>query len=72
MPQGPFTRIVIRRPSGAVEVIGRMGHVPVDAVGLMVGQMRAGSVVAVRHEQMPAEGGAVQTIAIHDMKLRTR
>lgn len=72
MPQGPFTRIVIRRPNGAVDVIGRMGHVPVDAVGLMVAQMRAGTVVAVRHEQMPTEGGAVRTIAIHDLELRTR
>lgn len=67
MPQGPFSRIVIRRPNGAVEIIGRNGHVEPAAVSRMMAATQAGTVLAVRHEQMPADGGKVRPIAIHPL-----
>jgi hypothetical protein len=67
MPQGPYSRIVIRRPSGAVEVLGRIGLVDIHATARQMATSGAGTVLAIRHEQMPAEGGEVRTVAIHAM-----
>jgi hypothetical protein len=44
----PVTRIVVRRPGGAVEVIGRHGHLDPAA---LVRNFSGGTVLAVRHEQ---------------------
>lgn len=59
------TRIVITRPDGRTEVVGRPGHHDPHA---MARAFEAhGVVVAVRHEMVPDGGGASQTVAIHDM-----
>lgn len=66
MPQGPVTRIVIRRPSKKVEIIGRVGHHDPHRISRELSGM--GTVIAVRHEMMPVKG-KTQTVAIHGMEL---
>lgn len=66
MAQGPFTRIVIRRPDGNVEIIGRHGiHDPNETARAMT-KSGAGQVLSVRHE-MHTEG-TQRTLAIHPMR----
>jgi hypothetical protein len=66
MAQGPFTRIVVRRPDGKVEVIGRHGtHAPGDVARALT-KAGAGEALSVRHEMH--SGGTQQTMAIHPMR----
>jgi hypothetical protein len=67
MPQGPVTRIVIRRPNGRVEVIGRVGHH--DPHRLAREFSGVGVVTVVRHELMPRVGEAGKVVAIHRLEL---
>lgn len=64
MPEGPFTRIVIRRRSGQTDIIGRRGHIDVRQVREMFA--RHGEIIAVRHEMMPPKG-APYVVAIHNL-----
>lgn len=64
MAKGPYSRIVIKRPNGRTEIIGRPGHLEPRRAARELESM--GTVLAVRHEK--AEGGhKPTTIAIHDM-----
>ena len=64
MAQGPYSRIVIRRPNGKTEIIGRPGLLDPRRAARELEPM--GVVLAVRHEK--AEGnGKPTTIAIHNM-----
>lgn len=65
MPQGPITRIVIRRPDGRTEILGRVGHV--DPHKATRDFATHGEVLVVRHEMMPIAGRA-QTLRIHEVK----
>jgi hypothetical protein len=65
MPQGPITRIVLRRPNGSTEIIGRVGHIDHNAAARTFATR--GQVVTVRHETMPQQG-ASRTVAIHNVK----
>lgn len=65
MPQGPISRIVIRRPNGSTEIIGRVGHIDHNAAARIFAS--AGEVLTVRHEMMPQKGDA-QLVAIHNLK----
>lgn len=73
------TRIVIRRPSGKIEVVGRHGQHDPHKMAKMFGSMGLGTVIAVRHEmsepvlpnEKPSKTKPVQrrhtTLAIHHM-----
>jgi phosphoribosylaminoimidazole (AIR) synthetase len=73
------TRIVIRRPSDKVEIIGRHGQHDPHKMAKTFEQMGLGTVLAVRHEmsqpvlpnQQPSKTKPVQrrhmTLAIHQM-----
>ena len=64
MAKGPYSRIVIRRPDGKTEIIGRPGLLDPRRAARELEPM--GVVLAVRHEK--AEGnGKPATIAIHNM-----
>lgn len=65
MPQGPVSRIIIKRPNGQTEVIGRTGHVDHNTAARQFASH--GEVVTVRHEMMP-QHGAARTVAIHNLK----
>lgn len=64
MPQGPVSRIVLRRFDGRTEIIGRAGHI--DPSRITAALKAAGDVLVVRHEMMP-KSGKHETIAIHEM-----
>ena len=68
MAQGPYTRIIVQRPDGKVEVVGRPGMHDPHAVSRLFSEAGSGKVIAVRHESMPAGGGVHQTLAIHEVK----
>lgn len=61
-----YSRIVIRRPGGAVEVIGRKGHL--DPHAMARDMAMHGEVLAVRHETMPAGAKRAQLVAIHKLQ----
>lgn len=63
MAQGPYSRIVIRRPDGQTEVITRRGTVDPGEVARSFSHV--GSVVAVRHEQRTGGAKKPSTLAIH-------
>jgi hypothetical protein len=64
MAKGPYSRIVIKRPSGRTEIVGRHGLMDPARVAREFSAF--GQVVAVRHEN--SEGGAKPTtLAIHDL-----
>lgn len=65
MPQGPVTKIVLRRPNGRTEIVTRIGHI--DPKRAVDGLAHVGNVVAVRHEMMP-KGGKHETVGIHDTR----
>ena len=65
MPQGPVTRIVLRRPNGRTEIIGRVGHVDHNTAAKIFSTR--GQVLTVRHEMMPQQG-VPATVAIHNIK----
>lgn len=67
MPQGPFTRIVVRRPDGTIDVIGRKGSLDPNKTARTFNDAGHGEVLAVRHEMMPV-AGKPQTMQIHPMK----
>jgi len=67
MPQGPFSRIVIRRPNGKVDVIGRVGFVDPHPTSRALQDAGAGEVLAIRHEMMPM-AGKPQPVAIHALR----
>lgn len=65
MPYGPISKIVIKRPDGRTEIIGRGGHIDLR----MATQTFAkhGEVVTVRHEMNPRPGkGIPHVVAIHN------
>lgn len=62
--QGPYTRVVIRRPNGRTEVIGRSGHLDHHKASREFSNR--GEVVAVRHEM--ADSGRGRSVAIHPLK----
>lgn len=62
MALGPFTRIVLKRADGRVEVLTRPGLQDPNAAARALEMRSGGRVTAVRHEH-PVNG----TIAIHRM-----
>jgi hypothetical protein len=69
-----FTKVVIRRPNGRVEMIGRRGIHDPHTIARVLEESGAGVVTAVRHETKAVESrtkpghGKPQTLAIHDMR----
>ena len=63
MAQGPYGRIVIRRPDGRAEIITRRGTVDPNEVARSF--RHVGEVVAVRHEQRVGGSKKLTTLAIH-------
>lgn len=63
MAQGPYSRIVIRRPDGRTEVITRRGTVDPNEVARAFAAH--GTVIAVRHEQRVGGDKKPSTLAIH-------
>jgi hypothetical protein len=68
MASGPYTRIMVKRPNGRTEVIGRPGVIAPGDAAAMVKDGAMGTVVAVRHEHM--QSGKRVMLAIHDLKGR--
>lgn len=68
MPHGPVSKIVIKRPNGRTEIIGRGGHIDLQFAARTFAQF--GEVVTVRHEmtQKKDDGGNSHLIAIHNTK----
>ena len=67
MAKGPYSRIVIKRPNGRTEIIGRSGHLEPGKASRELAPF--GEVIAIRHEQ--ADGTTrPATIAIHDLSPR--
>lgn len=64
MPQTSYTRLVIRRPSGATELIGRPGVMSLADAAAMVSAQGMGTLVSVRHGQ--ASGTKHVTTAVYD------
>lgn len=64
MPQGPYSRIVVERADGRIEVLSRPGIIsPQDAA---VSFARRGcKVTAVRHEHVAEGQKKPQTLGIH-------
>lgn len=60
MALGPFTRIVLKRANGRVEVLSRPGLMDPHAAARALEMCSGGKVTVVRHEH-PTNG----TIAIH-------
>jgi hypothetical protein len=72
MPQGPYTRIVLKRTNGRTDIIGRQGHLDPHAAARTFAAH--GKVTVVRHEMMPVgpqgkpTGAKAQTVAIHHLR----